>query len=391
MPWKALPMSELRLSLCHAVRTAGRSVTDADAADFGVSRETAYKWLRCSDAAPGSPLLALADRSRKPACSPRQTASAIEQLVLAVRDQHHWGPRKIHAFLRQDAQRQGLSPPTLPSIRTLANILRRNSRITPPPPPPVPIQRFERDQPNALWQVDFKGPVEVARQRLMPFSILDDCSRYLLAFEPCTDVTMASAWVVLWDAFGDAGLPEQLLCDNAFSTMGTSRPAGISWFDGRLIRLGIRPSHGRAYHPQTQGKVERMHGSSVRELIDFDARRDSPAHFREDCHRWRSTYNNIRPHEALDDETPASRWTPSVRRRPKALAEADSFYPAACTLRAVNAHGTISFGGYRILCGKGLADERVRIEERDDELAVFYCWKEFRTLSHDQLIKGRTL
>ena len=82
MPWKALPMSELRLSLCHAVRSAGRSVTDA-AADFGVSRKTAYKWLNCFDAAAtSSPLLALADRSRKPASSPRQTPSTIEQAVL---------------------------------------------------------------------------------------------------------------------------------------------------------------------------------------------------------------------------------------------------------------------------------------------------------------------
>jgi transposase InsO family protein len=337
-------------------------------------------------------LLALADRSRKPASSPRQTPSTIEQAVLAVRDQHWWGPRKIHAFLRrQDAQRQGQPSLVLPSVRTLANILRRNGRIAAPPPPPLPIQRFERDQPNALWQVDFKGPVEVARQKLMPFSILDDCSRYLLAFEPCTDVTMLSAWTILWNAFGDAGLPEQLLSDNAFSTMGTSRPAGISWFDARLIRLGIRPSHGRAYHPQTQGKVERMHGSSVRELINFNARRDSSEHFRQDCNRWRNTYNNIRPHEALEDQTPASRWTPSARRRPPALPEPDSFYAAASTLRAVNAHGTISFAGYKILCGKGIATQRVRVEQRDNELAVFYCWKEFRTLSHDQLHKGKTL
>jgi len=383
-------MSELRLALCHAVRSAGRSITDT-AADFGVSRKTAYKWLHCFDAAPSSPLLALADRSRKPACSPRQTAPAVEQAVLAVRDRHHWGPRKIHAFLRQDAQRQGQPPPTLPSVRTLANILRRNSRVAAPALPPLPTQRFERQQPNDLWQVDFKGPVEVARRKLMPFSILDDCSRYLLAFEPCSDVTMRSAWAVLWNAFADAGLPEQLLCDNAFSTMGTSRPAGISWFDAQLIRLGIRPSHGRAYHPQTQGKVERMHGSSVRELINFDARRDSPEHFRQDCNRWRNTYNHIRPHEALGDEPPASRWTPSSRRRPQALADAGSFYPAASTLRAVHASGTISFGGYRILCGKGIIGERVRIEERYNELAIFYCWKEFRTISHDQLIKGKTL
>jgi hypothetical protein len=239
--------------------------------------------------------------------------------------------------------------------------------------------------------VDFKGPVEVDRRKLMPLSILDDCSRYLLAFEPCSDVTMASAWAVLWETFGQVGLPQQLLCDNAFSTMGTSRPAGISWFDAQLIRLGVRPSHGRAYHPQTQGKVERMHGSAMRELIDFNARRDNHDHFAQDCRRWRSVYNNIRPHEALADQPPATRWIPSPRKRPATLPEARSFYAADATLRTVSSDGTISFRGCQILCGRGIAAERVRVEERDREVVVFYCWKEFRTLSQDQLIKGKNL
>jgi transposase InsO family protein len=391
MPWKVPPVSEHRLALCHAVRTAGRSVTDA-ATDFGVSRKTAYKWLACFDAADSSPLLALVDRSRRPHRSPRQTDAQVEQSILQVRDQRHWGPRKIHAYLRQEAARQGQSPPQLPSIRTLSSILLRCGRVgeqTPAPNPPP--QRFERDQPNELWQVDFKGPIQVDRHKLMPLSILDDCSRYLLAFEPCGDVKMASAWTVLWETFGQVGLPLQLLCDNGFSTMGTSRPAGISWFDAQLIRAGVRPSHGRAYHPQTQGKVERLHGSAMRELVGFDARRDNKEHFVEDCRRWRNVYNNIRPHEAVDDHPPATRWIPSPRKRPATLPEAMSFYPADATLRTIGSSGTISFRGCQILCGKGIAGQRVRIEERDTELAVFYCWKEFRTLSHDQLIKGKNL
>jgi transposase InsO family protein len=391
MPWKAPPVSELRLSLCHAVRTAGRSVTAA-AAEFGVSRKTAYKWLACFDAADSAPLLALLDRSRRPRCSPRQTDPQLEQSILQVRDRHRWGPRKIHAYLRQEAVRQGQPPPQLPSVRTLGSILRRNGRVSDDAPAPTPVpQRFERDQPNELWQVDFKGPVEVDRQKLMPLSILDDCSRYLLAFEPCTNVRMASAWTVLWETFGQVGLPLQLLCDNAFSTMGTSRPAGVSWFDAQLIRAGIHPSHGRAYHPQTQGKVERLHGSAMRELVGFNARRDNKEHFVQDCHRWRNIYNNIRPHEAIADQPPATRWTPSVRKRPATLPEAMSFYPADATLRTIGSSGAISFRGCQILCGKGIAGDRVRIEERDHEVAVFYCWKEFRTLSHDQLIKGKSL
>jgi transposase InsO family protein len=399
MPWKAPPVSELRLALCHAVRSNGRPVAAA-ARDFAVSRKTAHKWLaRFDDAAApdpataAPPLVALADRRRAPASRPRRTAPDVEAAALAVRDRFNWGPRKIRAFLLQDAARRGEPPPALPSVRTLTNVLRRHGRAGGPPatPPPEP-QRFERAAPNDLWQVDFKGPVEVARRRVTPFTVLDDHSRYLLAFAPCHDVTMASAWRVLWAAFAEAGLPEQVLCDNAFGTMGTARPAGVSAFDSWLIRLGVRPSHGRPHHPQTQGKVERLHGSSVRELLGFDARRGCDADFAADCARWRGTYNHLRPHEALGDAVPASRWRPSPRRRPDALPDAESYYPAGSVLRVVGGDGAIGYRGLRVLCGRGIAGQRVRVEDRDhDGLAVFYAWRRFRDLSPDALVKGKVL
>jgi transposase InsO family protein len=299
--------------------------------------------------------------------------------------------------LAGEQQQQQTSPPVpsilVPSIRTITAILSRNGRIN-PASPTSPLQRFERAAPNELWQVDFKGPVEVDRAKVMPLTILDDHSRYLLAFEPCTDMTMNTAWrdtawrdtawSILWDVFGEVGLPQQVLCDNAFSCRGSDRsPVGLSWFDARLVRLGIRPSHGRPYHPQTQGKVEALHRSSVRELIDFDARRDSQPHFRQDCLRYRHCYNTQRPHQAIGDVPPILRWLPSPRPRPPQLPPVE--YPAGSTLRRVCDRGRINFKTYRILCGHGLAGERVRVEERDREIAVFYCSRQIRCLSHDQL------
>ena len=177
--------------------------------------------------------------------------------------------------------------------------------------------------------------------------------------------------------------------------MGTPRPAGISWFDSRLARLGIRAAHGRPYHPQTQGKVERLNGTAGRELLDFaapgGARRDSAEHFADDCRRWRGVYNTLRPHEAIGDVPPLARWRPSPRTRPDALPEPDGFYPAGSTLRTVGCAGTVSVDGRRILCGRGIAGERVRVEQRDRELAVFYCRRQIRCLSHDQLLSGTIL
>jgi transposase InsO family protein len=377
LPWKVKDVSEIRFALCQSVRTTNVPVAEA-AGRFGVSRKTAHKWLKIFDAAAEQDVATLADRSRRPAHSPLRTDVAMEARILDLRDHFNWGPRKIHS----DLLRQKLSPP---SIRTVAAILLRHQRIKPKAVAEAPL-RFERGSPNELWQVDFKGAVVVDRQRIMPFTVLDDHSRYLLAFKPCVNVTMASAWSVLWDVFGEVGLPDQILCDNAFGITRTPRPASISWFDSRLLRLGIRPSHGRPYHPQTQGKVEALHASAERELFRFNARKDNLAHFEHDCTSWRHLYNTRRPHEALGDQPPLTRWRPSSRPRPKSLPQV--VYPADAVLRRVCASGGITLRSYRILCGTGIAKENVRIEERDHEIAVFYGSKEIRTISHDQLKKG---
>ena len=374
MPWKVDPVHEVRFALVHAVRHLDVSVAAA-ARQFGVSRRVAYKWLKRYDAEPHATLV---DRSRRPLSSPARTAETIEQHVLAVRDRFNWGPRKIHFYLLQQCDL-----PQVPAIRTVADILRRHQRIPERPASSAATTRFERTTPNALWQIDFKGPVEVDRCKLMPLSIIDDCSRYCLAYEPCRDLTMNTAWTVLWNVFGDVGLPEQILTDNAFNTMGTARPAGISAFDAKLVRLGIIPSHGRPYHPQTQGKVERLNASSVRELIDFNARRDHIEHFTLDCRSWRGVYNTLRPHESLGDQPPVTRWQPSPRPRPSELPPV--VYPHDAVLRTVNDHGTINFKGCRILCGRGITGQRVQIQEHDHELIVYYATRQIRTLSTQNL------
>jgi transposase InsO family protein len=350
---------ELRTALVHAVRTAGLSVAEA-ARRYGVSRKTAFKWLARFDVDPAA---SLADRSRRPAASPARTPAAVEAAVLEARDRWGWGPRKLHAVLKAEGR-------PAPPVRTIAAILRRHGRIAAvaraaPAPPP---QRFERGTPNELWQLDFKGPLEVERRRVCPLAILDDHSRYLLALRPCADQTYATVQAVLWDLFGDVGLPEALLCDNAFSARHTA--VGLSAFDAWLIRLDIRPIHGRAFHPQTQGKVERLNGTLQRELWPR-ARRDTVAHFGADCDGWRPVYNAVRPHEALGDEPPVTRWRPSPRRRPAVVPAVE--YPAGAELRVVGHAGAIRYRQARILVGQGLAGERVRVVETGPQVEVYYA------------------
>lgn len=357
MPWSTPVVSELRTALVHAVRTAHRPLSEV-CRDFGVCRATAYKWLARHDA--GQPM---ADRSRRPHRSPGRTPEPLEAAVLEVRDRFGWGPRKITAYLKNHGH-------PAPPVRTAAAILRRHGRVTRAQAEPESVQRFERPEPNQLWQLDFKGYLWVARQKIHPLTVLDDHSRYLLAARPCTDQTMATAWAILWDLFGEVGLPDALLCDNAFGTHNPGVPT-VSWFEAQLVRLGVRPIHGRPYHPQTQGKVERFHGTLVRELWPR-IRRDCLDHFADDLARWRvEVYNSLRPHEALGDQPPVSRWRPSPRPRPERLPTVE--YPPGAVVRRVASTGDITWHCARILVGGGLAGERVCIDEADGDLVIRYA------------------
>lgn len=368
-------MDEQRQALCYQIAVAGRGVSEV-CREFGVSRKTAYKWLR---AYRRDPAAVLNDRSRRPLHSPARTASATETSILLLRDKHHYGARKIHVLL----ERAGL---TAPSIRTVTAVLGRHGRIARADEPSLQrsatCQRYEHERPNCLWQMDHKGPLEIARMRHHPLTVIDDHSRFCLCFEPLPDLTLSCAWPVLWELFAQYGLPDAILSDGAYA----SDRHGVSEFDQRLIRLGIRPIHGRAYHPQTQGKVERLHGTLDWELLNFNARRDCMSHFLADCDQWRRTYNLLRPHEALNDQPPISRYRRSTILRPDQLPQIE--YTSGSVLRKVSQVGDIHYARVRIMLSKSLAAQFVRIEDDEAEVRVYYAWKLLRVIHHDQM-RGR--
>ena len=159
MPWKVPVAVSIQRSAFLADVSSGLSISAACAA-HGISRVTGHKWLKRFRANPMAPLC---DHSRKPKHSPLRCDSLVEDAVLRLRDRFGWGPQKIHGYYLHHPL-----PLSLPSERTIANILLRHNRIaSPPPPPPDPIS-FERSYPNQLWQFDFKGALEINRQRVLP-------------------------------------------------------------------------------------------------------------------------------------------------------------------------------------------------------------------------------
>jgi transposase InsO family protein len=343
---------------------------------FGISVKTGYKWLGRAALPHRQPLR---DRSRRPHNSPNRTPPAVRESILTLHDEHGWGARKIRSRLLQDGQ-------PAPSLGAVHNALAAVGRVKAAPPKAPPC-RFERSAPNHLWQIDFKGPLAGPPLTRYLFSVIDDHSRYLLALALLPDQTMASAWAALWEAFGEGGLPHSILSDNGFAARAGSA-CGLSWLEARLLRLGVKAIHGRPYHPQTQGKVERLHRTYEEELLPRLDWARPRAEWAAALQRWRAeVYNAARPHEALGNATPSSRWYGSERPRPARLPEVS--YPEGMATRKVQGRGEISWLGYELAVGQGLAGERVGVRQEGEELVLLYGARELRRVRTDQLVKGR--
>ena len=301
---------------------------------FGISRKTGYKW-RGRFTAEG--VTALVDRPQDRSRAGQQTPAHTEAKVLALRRKHPtWGPRKLHRRLLN----LGHAPQVLPAVSTLGRILHRAGCISPASSAQhQPGQRFNRSEPNQLWQMDFKGHFALQRQgRCHPLTVLDDCSRFSVGLQACADEQTTTVQHRLERIFTVYGLPESILCDNGPPWAGGRREHSVLsvW----LLRLGIAVIHGRPYHPQTQGKDERFHRTLKADLLDRHDWRDLPEAQRR-FDRYRRLYNHDRPHEALGLAVPATRYQPSARRLPPALPPVE--YGAHELVRPVKSKGEITF------------------------------------------------
>jgi transposase InsO family protein len=341
MPWRTVtPMSQ-RFEFVVLATQSGLAFSEL-CRRFGVSRKTGYKWLSRYRAGGNA---ALHDRSRKPRRSPHQVAPVVAEAVLALRRETAWGGRKLRRRL------QDLGHPAVPAASTCTAILRRADLLK-KDAPVGPMQRFERQLPNELWQMDFKGDFATqSGHRCHPLTVLDDHSRFNLVLEPACNQRTATVRTALTRAFERYGLPDAILCDNGGAWGNVAGGVGHTPLTVWLLRLGVRVRHGRPYHPQTQGKEERFHRTLQRELLSRHTWRDL-AHCAEQFPRFRERYNCERPHDALDGATPVSRYHASVRAMPAHLPLPD--YPKM-DVRIVRDKGVITFRNQTWCIGEAFA------------------------------------
>ena len=367
MPWECRTVEDQRREFAQAALVC--SNFSALCREFGITRRTGRKWVeRYQLQQP------LSDRSRCPHTTPTRTPEAIEQLILAVREENPgWGAKTIHTVLTREGHTD------LPCIKTVNNILNRYGCISAEESQKhKPYKRFEKEKCNMMWQTDFKGEFRMEDNNYCyPLTILDDHSRFSLKIAP----HLSTANVVIpafTEAFREYGMPDAILSDNGAQFAGFKK--GYTQFERWLMELDILPVHGRIKHPQTQGKIERFHRTMKHELLNHTSIADI-----QDAHNkfelWRDKYNNIRPHEALGMKTPGEVYQTSQRKYPDEIKKYE--YGGQYHVIKVNSWGYVRFDKWQVYLSETMIDRYIEFRPSADGESFFACYRNFKIAEFD--------
>lgn len=360
MPWSETSPMDQKVQFVSDYLRDAFSMTEL-CERYGVSRKTGYKWIdRYIEHGPE----ALEERSRRPTVSPNKTDDAIEALIVQTRQRHPtWGGKKLLDFLK----------PRYPELHwphrsTVCEILKRRGlakrrarrRKVGHPGNPKAIGTH----PNGLWCADYKGEFKTRDGvYCYPLTITDDYSRHLMCCQALTSTRVNDATRVFLRVFREYGLPRQILTDNGvpFATNTLGRLSRLSaWW----VKLGIEPLLIQPGCPQQNGRHERMH----RTLKD-EATKPPAGNLRAQqrkFNRFVDEFNHIRPHDALDGQTPEQWYEPSTRELPAKLLPFE--YPDRMVSRYVSANGGIRWRHRWVNVSTTLAGDYVGFEEVDDGL-----------------------
>lgn len=364
MPWsQTSPMDQRTQFIADYLREV-LSITELCDL-YGVSRKTAYKWIdRYLRHGPAG----IEERSRRPLSSPNQTSQEIVNAILEARQRHpSWGGKKLLMLLHKRYPRWDL-----PARSTVCDILSRHGM--------VPKKRIRRRighpgkpsslilAPNDLWCADYKGQFKTGDGvYCYPLTATDGFSRFLLGCQGLYSTAVALAKPVFTQLFREYGLPKRIRTDNGVP-FATNTLARLSTLSAWWIRLGILPELIEPGKPQQNGRHERMHRTLKAETTRPAAA--SLAAQQRKFNRFREEFNQQRPHEALDQQTPASCYSTSPREMPSKLPPLE--YPDRFEVRYVSANGGIRWKKDWINVSTVCIGEYVGLEEIDDGIWNVY-------------------
>ena len=365
MSWKESSALEEKKKFVAAWNRQQETVTEL-CRQFEISRTTAYKYrARFEESGEAG----LQELSRAPHHHPHAVSEETIGRILEVRQQHpRWGPRKIVASLERKWPKMHW-----PATSTIGDVLQREGLVIPRrkrvrvPAYSAPLAHAE--VPNRVWCADFKGWFLCGDgSRCDPLTCSDAMSRFLLRCRAVPKTDGAEVRAKFEAMFREYGLPDAIRTDNG-PPFASKAPGGLTRLSMWWLRLGIQHERIAPGCPQQNGRHERLHLTLKQETASpprATLRQQQKAFL-----EFERMYNQERPHEALDNRTPAEVYVNSERPYQARLPELE--YPAGAQLRWVSQQGSVKWKSQRTFLSEVFAREAVGLIEVDqDYFQVYY-------------------
>ena len=378
MPFVETDRMERRIQMLADYDTGAFSVVEL-CRRYGVSRDTFYAWKarRAEGTADW-----FADRSHATRTCPHRVAGPQAEAIVALRRRFpHFGPKKLRAWLRRHEPCADW-----PAASTIGDLLSREGLVAARPKRRAVARRRPHLQPRRGRQrgmvLRLQGLVPHADgRRCDPLTITDSWSRYLIEVRIARPRPRASA---------RSSRPSSARTACPMRSAAKRRPVRLARRGRPQPARGVvaQARHRTALHPpaspQENGRHERMHRTLKAETSAPPAGDAAGQQARFDA--FRRHYNEERPHEALGQLPPRSRWAPSPRPFPEHPDE--PWYDADHEVRRVRPDGDIKWRGARLFIGEALAGETIGLLEQDNGTwLVRFCDWPLAVIDHSGLLR----
>ena len=359
MPWKECHVVDERVRFVARLLDGEKMAVLCK--EFGISRKTGYKiYERYQEIG----VRGLTDRSRRPFRQANQLPMAVEKAIVRLKkDYPSWGAPKIRERLKQ--RWPEMHCPAISTVHAVLDrsglVKRRRRRIRPRLTGTTLSQPLA---PNVLWCADYKGEFLLGNHRYCyPLTITDFASRYLIACEALSTTKERYAFGVFERAFEEFGLPQAIRTDNGVPFASAHALYGLSKLSVWWLRLGIQLERITPGHPEQNGRHERMHLTLKQEATKPAAANVLQQQGRFDA--FINRFNHERPHQALEMQTPAARYTPSSRLY-RGLEDLD--YPFHDWTAVITTCGRICYQRRKINVSQVFAGQKVGVKQVGDHV-----------------------
>ncbi len=342
----------------------------AIAGHLAVNRKTIFRWLRLY--ADKSSRYLVGTRFKK--TRPRTFGAETWDLVKQLKDE---APAQsavaIHTSVKKHLGGKCASP------ETIRRILRDLGLSKGGPRDRKGYIKFERERPNELWQIDFKGGDYFGPLgKLSLLAILDDCSRFVVAARWCPTQEEAHVISLLREAFEHHGLPNEVVSDNG-AQFKSLQGEHATRYCRLLALLGVKGIYHSPNHPQSKGNLERWFGTVMSSFVP-EARvlvatrpRLTLAEFNKRFGTWLEWYNTQHRYVSLGRRPPAKVYLEHPKRVDRALTVVINWdaWVVAAEERTVSKQNVVSIGGKKYTLPPGHASTRVQVRKFDDRYEVY--------------------